>query len=53
MSGRKISISDDAAAAQFNRMMNQKNYHKMPFNPILHKFISKKVVSASNEAKDK
>lgn len=53
MSGRTNNIGDEAAAAQYNRMMNQKNYQRMPFNPILHKFNSKNVVSATKEARDK
>ena len=53
MQGRSNNVGDDAAASQFNRMMNQENFASMPFNPILHKFQSKKIESATKEARDK
>lgn len=53
MAERSNKIGDEAAAAQFNKMMNQDNYQSLPFNPILHKFNSKRFVSASKEADSK
>lgn len=53
MRARESNVGDDASAKHFNRMMNQDNFKSLPFNTILHKFNSKKIQSASDEALSK